>query len=360
MDSWIRFANLQLPHRQANALLERFGSPEHLFAASPAQVIDAQVIPEKLAVRLHDPSYLATESQLDYARAAGVRIVARTDDEYPRNLKDIADSPPLLFVRGRLDEKDRFSVAIVGSRSASPYGKSMTAKLSRDLVNAGLTIVSGGAIGIDSAAHRATVEAGGRTIVVTGCGLDVDYPRENRALFEQIVREDRGALVTEFPLGATPEAWRFPMRNRTVSGLAMGVIVVEAGRQSGALITANVAGEQGREVMAVPGNVDRPGSQGTNGLIRDGATLVESSRDVLQALGMLVLESPPAEQPRALLPVDENQRRLLERLSLTPKHVDAIAAELNASSPEIAVHLTMLELSGLVRRLPGNSYIRVL
>ena len=187
MEAWIRFANLQLPHRQANALLERFGTPQQLFDTAPRDVIDAQVIPDKVALRIHDPSYLATNSQLAYARSAGVEIVPLTHDEFPRNLKELPDLPPVLFVRGRLDEKDQFSVAIVGSRLATPYGRTVTAKLSRDLAAAGLAIVSGGAIGIDTAAHRATVEAGGRhdrsNRMWSGCRLSAreSFVRTDRA-----------------------------------------------------------------------------------------------------------------------------------------------------------------------------------
>src|SRR5258708_15275591 len=233
----------------------------------------------------------------------------------------------------------------------------MTSKISRDLSAAGLTVASGGAIGIDAAAHRAAFEARGRTVVVLGCGLDVEYPKENQGLFNQIVAESQGALITEFPMGSTPEPWRFPMRNRIVSGLAQGVVVVEAGQQSGALLTASIAAEQGRDVMAVPGNVDRPGAKGTNGLIRDGALLVESARDVLQALGILALEAPSSDAAQKLPDVSRNlppeQRKLLESLSLTPKHIDALSADVNIPPVQVSVQMTMLELSGLVRRLPG-------
>jgi len=363
MDSWLRLANLQLPARLANALLDRFGAPEAIFAASPPELGEIIGLTEKQASRITDPSFLPTAPQLAFLRYADVRVLTRGADDYPRNLREIPDPPPVLFVRGVLEERDRFAVAVVGSRQASPYGRSVASRLTRDLAQAGLTIVSGGAIGIDAAAHRAALEAGGRTLVVLGCGLDVDYPRENRALFEQVVRQGQGALLTEFPLGATPEPWRFPLRNRVISGLAMGVVVVEAGAHSGALLTAGLAADQGREVMAVPGNVDRPGCKGTNGLIKDGATLVDEAQDVLRALGLLALEAPrPAETalPAATRDLPETQRRILECLSLTPKHIDALAADLKMPAVQVGVEMTMLELSGLARRLPGNCYIRVL
>lgn len=362
MHAWIRFANLQLSPRTANALIDHFGTPDALFDATSSELSDFCTLTGKQSVRLTDPSFLPTASQLEFMETSAVRLVPRGDPEYPRNLKEIADPPPVLFVRGSLDEKDRFAVAIVGSRQATPYGRSVAAQLARDLSAAGLTVVSGGALGIDSAAHRATVEAGGRTLVVAGCGLDVDYPSENRSLFNQIAHDGRGALLSEFPLGATPEAWRFPLRNRVVSGLVMGVVVVEAGAQSGALITASNAAEQGRDVMAVPGNVDRAGSKGANALIKDGATLVEDARDVMQALGMLVMATPrEQEQSRPPLPgLPEPQRRLMESLSLAPRHIDAIAAELKLDSAETGTQLTLMELAGLVRRMPGSCYIRSL
>lgn len=363
MDSWLRFANLQLFPRTANLLLQKFGTPEAVFAASPHELAAIPELTEKQAIRLADPSFIPTESQLRYLERARVRIVVRGSEEYPRNLTEIPDPPPVLFVRGTLLESDRFAVAIVGSRHASPYGRSVAARIAGDLAQAGITVVSGGAVGIDTAAHEAARKAGGRTLVVLGCGLDIPYPPDNHPMFEEIVREEKGALLTEFPLGTKPEHWRFPMRNRVISGLAMGVVVVEAGARSGALITASIAGEQGRDVMAVPGNVDRPGCKGTNGLIKDGAILVEDAQDILRALGILALQAPspaPHPTPPGGRNLPDIQRRLLECLSLTPKHVDALAADVQMTSAEVSGQMTLLELSGLVRRQPGNCFIRVL
>jgi len=363
MDSWLRFANLQLIPRTANLLLQKFGTPEALFAASPHMLGTIPELTEKIVARLTDPSFIPTKTQLRYLERARVQLVVRGSDDYPRNLAEIPDPPPVLFVRGTLRESDRFAVALVGSRHATPYGKSVAARLATDLAQAGITIVSGGAVGIDTAAHEAARKTGGRTLVVLGCGLDIPYPPDNQPLFEAIVQEEQGALLTEFPLGTQPEHWRFPMRNRLISGLSMGVVVVEAGARSGALITAGIATEQGREVMAVPGNVDRPSCKGTNSLIKDGATLVEDAQDVLQALGILTLHAPssaPRAAPTEAKNLPDIQRRLLECLSLTPKHIDALAADVHMSSAEVSGQMTLLELSGLVRRLPGNCFIRVL
>lgn len=363
MDSWIRFANLQLSPRAANALIERFGTPEGVFAASPDDLEGIPGLSCKQAERLADATYLPTQAQLDALTHGAVRVVPRGDPAYPHNLRDLPDAPPVLFVRGALDERDRFAVALVGTRQASPYGRSVAARLARDLSEAGMTVVSGGALGIDSAAHRAAVEARGRTLVVLGCGLDVRYPQENQRLFDQIVGEGLGAVLSEFPMGATPEPWRFPMRNRIISGLSMAVVVVEADLQSGALITATIAAEQSREVMAVPGNIDRPLSRGVNGLLKDGATLVTSARDILDALGVLSLEMPearPATPVGRVADLPPAQQKLLDCLSLTPRHIDALAAETRMAPVEAGVQMTLLELTGLVRRLPGNHYVRVL
>jgi DNA processing protein len=362
LELWLRLANLQLPARAANALIEQFGGPEAVFSATRRQLEDDGGATEAQAARILDPTFIPTGEQLRFLETRGVRVIPRGADDYPRNLRNIPDPPAVLFVRGRLDEKDRFGVALVGSRRATPYGRSVTAKLARELTQAGITVLSGGALGIDTVAHQATADAGGRTYAVLGCGLDVEYPRDNQRLFERIVEEDRGALLSEFPLGAAPEPWRFPMRNRIISGLSMGVVVVEAGLQSGALLTATIAAEQGRDVLAVPGNVDREGSRGTNALIKDGAILVEDAQDVLRALGVLVLEPPPvavAAAPAARS-LPDAQKRILEHLSLTPKHIDALAADVRLGSNDISVQITLLELSGMVRRLPGNCFIRVL
>lgn len=362
-EAWLRLANLQLPARLANQLLEHFGSADALFASSPLQLEVVAGMTQVQLSRILDTSFAPTTAQIDYLESRGITLLTQSDPTYPSNLRQIADPPAVLFVSGELSESDRFAVALVGSRRATPYGRTVAARLARELSQSGLTIISGGALGIDSAAHQATVDADGRTVAVLGCGLDVEYPRENQGLFARIVREARGAVMTEFPLGASPEPWRFPMRNRIISGLATAVVVVEAGVQSGALLTATIAAEQGRDVMAVPGNIDRESSRGANGLIRDGAVLVESAQDITRAMGLLTLEPPPVSRqpaPRISPHLPDAQRKLLEYLSLTPKHVDALAADVRLSPVEISVQMTMLELSGLVRRLPGNCYVRML
>lgn len=358
---WLRFANAELSPRAAHAVLDRFGSPEALFAAPDHEVAAVPELTPEQFERLLDPARIPTVEQCTKFDELGVSVITRGMESYPRLLVDVIDRPPALFLRGDLDERDQFSVAIVGTRSPSPYGREIASMLARDLAEMGFTIVSGGAVGIDTVAHTAALRAGGRTLVILGCGLDVRYPAGNQQLFKEIVTENAGAILTEFPIGATPEAWRFPARNRVISGISMGVIVVEAGRQSGALITAGTAGEQGRDVMAVPGNIDQPMSAGPNALIRDGAALITCAEDVVDALGVLVLQ-----RTSAAIPIDRTeglpdpQRRLLALLSLVPRYIDILAAEAGMSISEASAQLTLLELEGLVHRQPGGCFIRSL
>ncbi len=393
----MRLANLQYSAKLNCALLARFGnSPNAVFSASPSDLAQVPGFLPRYYTRLIDPLLAATERQVQYLEKHEVRILVLGDNSYPSNLRDIPDPPAMLFVRGELRDTDKFGVGMVGSRHATPYGKSIAEKLARELSSRGLTIISGGAVGIDSACHRGATESGGRTIAFLGCGLDVDYPRENRALFEKIL--ENGALVSEYPLGAQPEGWRFPLRNRLISGLSMGVMVVEAPWQSGALITARFALEQGRPVMTVPGNIDRPSSAGSNELLKDGAIPITESDDVLRALNIIAMPARHEHQGTLDLPwepdsatedkiegvrvaarksssnqdarsqitqnalngLSPNQRMLLDKLSLTPQHIDHLASESGLPSSEAGVEMTLLELTGLVKRLPGNLYIRTL
>lgn len=359
--AWLRFANAELSPRAAHAVLDRYATPAEVFAAPEHELADIPELAGDPLARLISASCEPSEAQLQAFKRLDISIVARDSPAYPPLLRDLSDRPPVLFVRGRLDERDRFAVGIVGTRRPSPYGREIAAMLSRDLTEMGFSIVSGGAMGIDTVAHHAAVRAGGRTIVVLGCGIDIPYPSLNQTLFSEIVEQDLGAIVSEFPLGATPEPWRFPARNRVISGLSMGTVVVEAGQQSGALITAGAAGDQGREVMAVPGNIDRPCSIGANALIRDGAALVTCAQDVVAALGVYVQQSPVERpQPARDLNLSDVQRRLLEHISLTPKHIDTLADEVGLPTPETAAQLTLLELAGHVHRQPGSCFIRAL
>ncbi len=377
---WLRLANLPFSSKLITALLECFDNDPHaIFDASDSELDSIPVFQSRHLVTLRKPEYEATDRQLTWYQRHGVRLLLPSHPEFPPALNTVPDPPPFLFIRGSLAEMKANGVGIVGSRHATPYGRGVSERIGRELAAQGVTVVSGGAVGIDSAAHRGAVSAGGRTVAVLGCGLDVDYPRENRELFEKIV-ECGGALVSEYSLGAQPEAWRFPLRNRIISGMCLGVLVVEAPQKSGALITASYAAEQGRTLMAVPGNIDRPSSVGSNELLRLGAVPILKTDDILEAVGLVRLPARPEHQtafqlmeaaggpaarkaepaaPKVSFPaLPEPQQKLLRILSQTPLHVDALAQQCGMTASEAGVEMTFLELDGLVRRLPGNTYIR--
>jgi DNA processing protein len=282
--------------------------------------------------------------------ARGIRLVRKGDDDYPRWLRRIYDAPPLLWTLGTLlaDEGER-AVAVVGARAATPLGRSFARTLAADLAAAGLTIVSGLARGIDTAAHEGALEAGGRTVAVLGSGIDSIYPRENLALARTIARE--GALVSEFPPGTGPWKQNFPRRNRTIAGWARATVVVEAGERSGALHTARTALEEGRDVMAVPGHPSLPGCAGTNALLRDGAALVRDAGDVLAEMGL-----PPAPRKAAAEASGDELLAALRRSA--PAGVDQLAARCGLPVPLLLARLSELELAGRVRRLPGALFVR--
>jgi DNA processing protein len=302
----------------------------------------------------------AAARQAEAAARVGADLVILGEPEYPAGLASLPEAPPFLLVRGRLGREDALAVAIVGSRQATEYGLRVAARLGTDLAARGVTVVSGLARGVDTAAHQGALGAGGRTVAVFGCGLDVIYPGENRPLVERVV--ESGAAVSQFPMGTRPMAGHFPMRNRVIAGLTLGTVVVEAADRSGALITARFAAELGREVYAVPGNVSSAVSAGTNRLIQDGAKLVAGWEDV-------VAEWPPAWRA-ALRTVparaagvpdgepDPGERRLLALLGDEPLPIDAVIERSGASSGQVAAGLVRLELQGLVRQLPGQRYAR--
>ncbi|HIE51573.1 MAG TPA: DNA-protecting protein DprA, partial [Armatimonadetes bacterium] len=250
---WLRFNRLNIAPRRQLRLLEHFGSPRAVFQASVAALAQVEGFDRSIGPKMEAVRALDVRPDWEQLERLQATLVTYYDENYPPLLRQIADPPPLLYLLGQLCPEDQRAVAIVGSRRSSPYGRLVAENLSKGLVSYGATIVSGLARGIDAAAHQGALRAGGRTIAVLGCGLDVIYPRENRALREEI--SERGAVLTEFPLGTRPEAWRFPARNRLISGLSRAVVIVEAPLNSGALITADYALEQGREVFAVPGNV---------------------------------------------------------------------------------------------------------
>jgi DNA processing protein len=286
-----------------------------------------------------------------------IRALTLLDDQYPSSLRQVADAPPVLFVRGAVVPADDLAVALVGTRRATVYGRSVADRLARDLAAAGVTVVSGLAKGVDTAAHLASLEAGGRTLAVLGNGLDQIYPPENGALARRIADPGRGALVSEFAPGVPPDAANFPRRNRLISGLSRATVIVEAGERSGALITADFALEQGRDVLAVPGSIFSPMSAATNQLLRQGAIPVTSAYDILEAIGAAA--QPPAALARDVPELSPVEATLWRALTGEPRHADELARTLGLSSGEVAATLALLELKSLARQVGSMLYTRV-
>lgn len=357
--AWLRLSRLELSPRAAGVLIEHFGSPEAVFAADESQLRQVEGLTEKARAKVLGPEPVAVERDLAALADKGVKLLPITDSDYPSRLKQIYDPPVLLYVKGQLIEADSLSVAIVGSRRANNYGRSIAERIAGDLAARGLTVVSGGARGIDTSAHKGALAAGGRTVVVLGCGVDVNYPAENKTLFEAVA--DSGAVVSEFPLGSTPEPWRFPPRNRLISGMSLGVLVCQSPEASGALITASYAAEQGRDVYAVPGNVDDARNAGCHKLIKDGAKLVESSGDIFEELGIDTDEEGIEKQ--LALPMEnltEAERQIISMLSLDAVQMDEIINACGLPAPMVSGTLTILEMKNYVKRVPGNAFVRVL
>jgi DNA processing protein len=335
------------------ALLDHFGNAERAWQASANALRDAGLDRRSLSNLLATRSRIDLEQEMARVGAAGARMLTWESAGYPRLLRQISDPPPVLYVKGDLVDEDEWSIAVVGTRRASAYGRQVTRRLAADLARSGLTIVSGLARGIDSEAHTAAVEAGGRTIAVLGCGIDQIYPPENRNLAESIAAA--GAIITDYAVGTKPEGSNFPPRNRIISGISLAVLITEAGMRSGARITADFAAEQGRDVFAVPGSILSRASAGANALIQDGAKLVMRTEDILEELNlMLVAEHAEARQ---VLPADETEARLLASLSTEPTHVDELQQDLNLPVAHVTSALALMELKGMVRQVGGMRYV---
>ena len=384
-----RLAGALLPPHRLRALLEAAdGSPLAALALPLTALCGPPVgLTEKQAARVRDAASAPLSARLpERAIALGAWIITYRDAAYPANMLPLSDAPPLLFVRGTLFSDDKFSVAIVGSRRATIYGRAQSERFARAFAERGLTVVSGGAAGIDTSAHQGTLREGGRTIAVLGCGIDVTYPAENRKLFAEIA-ERGGAVVSEFPLETTPEPWRFPTRNRIIAGMTRGTVLIETPEGSGALITARNAAEYGRDVWAVPGPVEGGRSKGCHRLIQDGAALADCPDDVLTALGITPAEAAAPQEaaeatprpkavtssaigtlsleevsppPPPLAPVNlpPDERKLLDALDLTPQHLDTASARAGLSASQATVAATLLEMKGLLKRYPGNLFSR--
>lgn len=365
-------------------LLDAAGDPQSACGASIALLQSIEGVGPNRARQIHAALIQAAADvprHLEQAASLGVKILAYDDPSYPALLRNIHDPPPVLFVKGDLEPRDLNTIAIVGSRGCTYYGREQAARFAANLATCGFTIASGGARGVDSAAHRgALADPAGRTIAVLGCGVDVVYPPENDALFQQIAQ--RGAILSEYPLGTQPLAEHFPRRNRIVSGMSRGVLVIEADEKSGALITANIACEQGRMVFALPGRIDNKMSTGPNKLIREGATLVTGVQDLIDGLTPLPADvgepllfddapspdeaashtplpsTPPVEKAAAKVPLTAQQESICTALSDDSTPVDTLIERTGLPAHIILRELTMLSLKGMIQRVDGQSYCR--
>jgi DNA processing protein len=335
-------------------LTEAFGGPVGVFHATSKDLERVEGVGPKVVASLKRFGWKGqVEKELRNVEKVGARLVSWDDEEYPPYLKEIYDPPPLLYVLGCLIPQDRRAVAIVGSRYPTTYGQMFAERIALGLSQRGITLVSGLARGIDSSAHRGALTAGGRTIGVLGCGIDIIYPPENRKLFDQVAAQ--GAILSEFPLGTPPDSDHFPIRNRVISGISLGVVVVEATLRSGSLITARFALDQGREVFAVPGNADSARSAGTNRLIREGAKLVTQAEDILEEIS--IASQPALEVPPRPKLTDE-EARIFSILGPQSMHIDQVIALSALPSAQVSVTLLSLELAGHIKQLPGMRFIK--
>jgi DNA processing protein len=345
------------------ALVEHFGSASDARRASAADLAEVRGIGRTGAEKIADGLGAADpEAEADLAARAGVRILVRGDADYPIALTYLYDPPIAIYVRGTILPEDARAVAVVGMRKCSLYGQDQAERIAGGLARSGFTIVSGLARGIDAFAHRGALAAGGRTLAVLGNGLGAVYPPEHKSLADAVVQS--GALVSEFAMAVGPSAENFPRRNRILAAMALGTVVIEAGRTSGALITARLAAEMGKEVFALPNRVDAPGAAGSHALIRDGAKLIESVADILDEFPDLGAAAAPDDAASGQAALDlksalsPEEARLMEVLDGEPTPLDALAARAGLAAGNASGALTLLELKGLVRALPGGRFVR--
>ena len=351
---------------RVRALRDRFGEPQAILAASKTELMQVEGVGEEVARSITSwREKVDLDAELQRIEKSGVGVVSCDDAEYPKHLREIYDPPLVLYVKGTLSERDALAIAVVGSRRTSLYGQDMARKLAFQLARVGVTVVSGLARGIDTAAHNGALQAKGRTVAVIGCGIDIVYPAENKKLADEIV-EKGGAVVTEFPFGVQPDRQNFPMRNRIISGWSLGVVVVEANLKSGALITANQAGEQGRQVFAVPGRADSILSKGANKLIKDGAKLTEDVEDILGEFEYLLpkMAMEPAEAglegegTKPALQLSETEEKVMAQVSNEEIAIDEIIRASGLTTACVSATLLALEMKRLIRQLPGKQYVR--
>lgn len=336
-------------------LIQHFGDVETAWHASPQEMRAAGLGPKLIETMQQVRAGVSLELVWERVHSLGIQVLTWEDEAYPRRLKEIDQPPPVLYLRGNLLPEDEWAVAIVGTRGITAYGRQVTAEITSVLARRGVTVISGLARGIDAEAHKAALNAGGRTLAVLGSGVDQIYPPEHRQLANQIIAS--GALMSDYAPGTPPDGVNFPPRNRIISGLSMAVIVIEAGERSGALITAEFAADQGREVFAVPGNINAPKSVGCNRLIHQGARPLLTPEDVLESLDLASFQQQRVA--RAVLPKDEVEARLLSVLTREPMHVDDIRARVDMPIEKVSATLALMELKGMVRQLGGMNFVAI-
>jgi DNA processing protein len=352
---WVGFNNIPGIGRVRLGQLEScFGGLEPAWRASPGELKRAGLDSAALRAITQWRDKISPDDEMEKLKKFGVQVLTCNDASYPRRLKEIYDYPPVLYVRGALLPEDEWCLAVVGTRRATVYGKQVTEEIVTDLARSRITIVSGLARGIDTIAHRSALEAGGRSLAVFACGLDIVYPNENGNLARDIMAH--GALLSEYPLGTRPRAENFPRRNRILSGLSLGVLVTEADEDSGAMITAGDAIEQNREVFAVPGSILSPASRGVNRLIQKGeAKLVHTYTDILEELNLMTVARQM--EMRELLPESETESALLHYLGAEPSHIDEVCRKSGLPAATVSGTLAMMELKGLVKQVGAMNYV---
>ena len=373
IEHWLKLSNADgVGPVTFGKLLTYFGSPQRALSASVGELMKVEGVGQRTAERIASSrDKMDATAELDLAEKLGVWIVHLQDERYPALLKQIYDPPPVLYVKGTLTESDNLALAIVGSRRCSLYGSDQSSRFAHILAAAGFTICSGMAYGIDTAAHQGALAAGGRTLAIQGCGLANVFPPENKKLSEAIA--ESGACVSEYPLRYEPLAENFPPRNRIIAGLSLGTIVIEAGANSGALITAKMALESNREVMAVPGKIDSPLSRGTHRLIKEGARLVDSVEDIIEALGSVgsrlsehvdsISDSVSAKLETPLFDVSKlnlshSEKSVIDCLQTEPLHIEQVISDAGLPAGSVNAAIVSLRLKGLIKQLPGNMFIR--
>ncbi|MDD5094539.1 MAG: DNA-processing protein DprA [Dehalococcoidia bacterium] len=353
---WVGFNRIPgIGRARFGRLIDYFGNLETAWHATPSELAAAGLDNRSLqAIVTHRPR-IDLDAEMEKLDRYKVSALTRDNPSFPKRLKEIYDAPPVLYVRGKLIPEDEWALAVVGTRHATMYGREVTQRLVTDLAANHFTIVSGLARGIDTIAHRAALQAGGRTIAVFACGLDTIYPPENQRLAEEIT--EHGALVSDYPLGIKPRAENFPQRNRIMSGLSLGVLVTESMESGGAMITANLALQQDREVFAVPGSILSPASRGTNSLIRAGAKAVSEVNDILEELNLsMAPQQLGFADIHQSLPENTTELMLLEHLSSGPFHIDELCHLTRLPVPTVSSTLTIMELKGMVKHLGNMNY----